>query len=276
MLTKRERIRKSAKNLRNRLAPSRGPARAVFLLGEMRSGTNMLTECFDSTPGTEIFNENDEAAFDGFELRDLETIRGLVAGSRASHVVFKAIADSARATTLLDEFPGSRVIWIYRRYQDVVNSALRKWHQHNDYLRMILEDPARARWRAVNLDVEDVGVVRRLYSKGLSEASARSLIWWLRNSAFFRQELHGRDAVLLINYEHLVSRPTEELQRALLFAGLPFGRDSFSHVTTDSVSRDPPREIDPEVRELCDAMKARLDAARASAPPASQRAQLTS
>ncbi len=108
------------------------------------------------------------------------------------------------------------------------------------------------------------------------EASARSLIWWLRNSAFFRQELHGRDDVLLINYEHLVSRPTEELQRALLFAGLPFGRDSFSHVKTDSVSRDPPREIDPEVRELCDAMKARLDAARASAPPAIQRAQLTS
>jgi hypothetical protein len=128
---------------------------------------------------------------------------------------------------------------------------------------MVLDDPARARWRVTNLAGDQREMLRRLYDRGLSEASARSLIWLLRNDAFFRQRLDECDDVLLISYEQLVSQPTEELQAALRFVGLPFGRNSFRHVTTDSVSRDPPNEIDGEVRRLCDDMMSRLDAARA-------------
>ena len=231
----------------------------MFLLGEMRSGTNMLTECFDHTPGTEIFNEHDDAAFEGYELRDLETTRQLIARSPGSHVVFKSIADSARADELLATFPSARVIWIYRRYQDVVNSALRKWKQHNEYLRLIVESPDEARWRARNLSDEQLAIIRHHYGRQLSEASARSLIWYVRNLAFFAQNLDRRDDVMLINYEHLVSDPPDELARALKFVGLPFGRKSFSHVNMDSINRDPSHEIDSEIAALCDQLMGRLN-----------------
>lgn len=260
MLTRSERLRKAAKNIQNRLRPASQTRTPVFLLGEMRSGTNMLTECFDHTPGTEIFNEHDDAAFEGYELRDLETTRQLIARSPGSHVIFKAIADSARAEELLASFPRARVIWIYRRYQDVVNSALRKWQQHNEYLRLIVESPKEARWRARYLTEEQTQLVRYHYNRRLSEPSARSLIWYVRNIAFFTQRLDGRDDVMLINYEHLVSHPTEELARALRFVGLPFGSRSFSHVNMDSINRDPSHEIDADIAALCDELMDRLNA----------------
>ena len=64
---------------------------------------------------------------------------------------------------------------------------------------------------------------------------------------------------MLINYEHLVSDPPDELARALKFVGLPFGRKSFSHVNMDSINRDPSHEIDAEIAALCDQLMGRLN-----------------
>lgn len=264
MLTRREKLQKGARTLRNRLSPSPRPAVPVFVLGEMRSGTNMLTEAFERTPGTDVYNENDEAAFEHFELRELAAIEDLIRGSRGSHVVFKSIADNARTIELLDTFPGARVVWIYRRWQDVVNSALRKWKQHREYLRVVLEEPERARWRRRNLSDEQLALFRRFYGPEFDDASARALIWYVRNQNYFVQGLHQRDDVLLVNYEDLVADPMRELRRAFDFIGLKVGAQSFAHMNAESVGRDPERVIDAEVRDLCEALLVRLHAARAA------------
>jgi hypothetical protein len=264
MLTRREKLQKSVRSIRNRLAPAPHPAIPVFVLGEMRSGTNMLTEAFERTPGTEVFNENDEAAFEHFELRELPAIEALVRGSRGSHVVFKSIADNARTSELLETFQGARVVWIYRRWQDVVNSALRKWKDHREYLRVVLEEPERARWRARNLSDEQLALFRRFYSPALDDASARALIWYVRNQNYFVQGLDRRDDVLLVNYEDLVADPLRELRRTFDFIGLAVGPNSFAHMNTESIGRDPERAVQEAVRELCETLMARLHAARAA------------
>lgn len=262
MLTRRERLRKAVKTLRNRLRPSDAPAIPVFLLGEMRSGTNMLTECFERAPGTAVFNENDEAAFDLFELHSLDVIRTLIGRSNAAHVFFKAIADSGRAVELLAAFPGSRAIWIFRRYQDVVNSALRRFTYHREHLRLVLEEPEHARWRRHGVRPEHEELIRRCYGPSLSEASARGLIWYLRNDLFYTQSLDGRGDVLLVNYERLVRDPRAELARAFAFLGMEFNSDSFRHVSTESVGKHPDPEIDPEIAALCETLFARLQRTR--------------
>jgi len=264
MLTKKEKITKAIKAARTSLQPAADPAIPVFVLGEMRSGTNMLTEAFERTPRTEVFNENDENAFAAFELLPLPVIEGLVTRSRATHVVFKCIADNARTTELLDRFPTGRVIWIYRRYQDVVNSALRKWTQHREYIRVVLEEPVRAGWRSANLSDEQLSLFRRFFTPQLTDASARCLIWYVRNQNYFAQLLDQRGEVLLVNYEMLVSQPQQELQRVFDFLGLPVARRSFAHMNTESVQREPDAVADPEILELCGQLMRRLDAARAS------------
>lgn len=262
MLTRRERLRKAVKTVQNRLRRSAAPAIPVFLFGEMRSGTNMLTECFDRTPGTAVFNENDEAAFDCFELRSLEVIRALIGRSRASYVFFKAIADSGRAVELLTAFPGSRAIWIFRRHQDVVNSALRRFSYHREHLRVVLEERERAGWRSHGVRPEHEELIRKHYGPSLSETSARGLIWYLRNDLFYTQGLDTRRDVLLVNYERLVRHPSAELARAFAFLRLEFNRDAFRHVSTESVGKNPDPEIEPEIAALCETLFARLQATR--------------
>ena len=105
MLTKRDKIRKRWKKAIGLFkSRTRSPV-PVFIFGEMRSGTGMLTECLDRSLSTEVSNETDEEAFDGYALRADSIIESLISKSSSRHVV---------------------------------NSALRKWTEHNKYLHYIL------------------------------------------------------------------------------------------------------------------------------------------
>lgn len=261
MTTRRERLRKAVKRGVNALRPRRSPPIPVFLFGEMRSGTNMLLDCFDSCIEAETFNETDPEAFVAYELRDLATIADLVHRSRATHVVFKPTADTNRAAEIMDAFPGSRSVWIYRRYQDAVNSAMEKWQQHNEYLRIVLEDPARASWRARNLAASDRDLIRLHHGRGLSEQSARALIWYLRNAPCVREQLDRRDDLLLVNYETLVTSPDSELRRIFAFLGIPFRERYRRHLSTSSIRKAVDPEVDSQIEALCQGLTTQLDAA---------------
>lgn len=227
----------------------------------MRSGTNMLLDCFDSCLAAETFNETDSEAFVDYELRDLQVIAALINRSRATHAVFKPTADTNRAAEIMDAFPGSRSVWIYRRYQDAVNSAIEKWHQHNEYLRVVLEEPERARWRTRNLSSRDIELVREHYGRGLSEPSARALIWYLRNAPCVNERLDARPDLLVVNYESLVSDPASELRRIFEFLELPFQDRYLRHISTGSVRKAADPAVDAEIERLCSELTARLDAA---------------
>lgn len=252
MLTKREKLRKALKTLRRTLRKRAQPARPVFILGEMRSGTNMLADCFDNSPDADVYHETDDDAFVDYELKDDAEVRRLVARSNGSHAVFKSIADSNRADELLAQHAGSRAIWIYRRYQDAVNSAMEKWSEHNEYLRLVLEEPERARWRRRNLSDGDLALIRSHYERRLSEPSARALIWYIRNRVYFNLALQSRADVMLINYEELVTSPRQHLRAAFDFVGLPFQDRFFEHVSTASIRKEAEPAIDHQVARLCD------------------------
>ena len=264
MLPRRERLRKRLKHFRNRLSKKTGPSRAVFVFGDMRSGTNMLKECFYRTPRTAVFNESDPEAFDDFMLRPLPVIERLVTSSPASHVVFKSLADSARAVELLDHFDGSIGIWIFRRYQDVVNSAVRTthWRSPLENLRMTLEDPVRARWRRLNLSQSQLDLLRFHYERGIDDNSARALIWYVRNDLYFSQQLVRDPRITVVNYERLVEAPEEELGRAWAHVGLDLDRRHHQHVSRNSVGRHAEPPIDPDIAMLADDMMRRLTDAR--------------
>jgi hypothetical protein len=261
MLTRKEKLWKTSKRVRRFFQARRGPAVPVLILGEMRSGTNMLDECFDKSLSADVYHEYDDEAFVGYELRPLPEIRRLIERSNGTHAVFKPIADSNCADDLLDGLPGARAIWIYRRYQDAVNSALDNFREHREYLRLIIEEPAKARWRARGLNSEDLALIRKHYTPQLPDPSARALIWYIRGRCYFTQQLQERSEVMLINYEQLVTRPREQLRAAFEFVGLAFQDRYFEHVATSSIRKRPDPEIAPEIAALCDALTERFDAA---------------
>lgn len=218
----------------------------------------MLTDCLDRSWRTATYNESDEHAFEAYELRGDEIISNLLKQSKASHVVFKSLADSARAAKLLKRFPTAKAIWIFRSYQDVVNSAMKKWTEHNKYLGYVIHDPEKAAWRAKNLPVTLTELIRTHYERGISEPSARALIWYVRNHLFFEQHLDDNNNVRLIRYEQLARTPETEFSYIFAFLDLPLRPSYYERVSTRSIRRDAPPVIDELIGELCKGLQDRL------------------
>ena len=259
MITKRERVAKAWKHLRNSIWRRRGTAVPVLIFGEQRSGTNMLLRCFGRCPSTAMYNETDDDAFSGYELRELSVIRDLVAGSPASHVVLKPTADGNRANEIMDQLPGSLAVWIYRDYRDVIGSALAQFRETSiEYLTKVANRSPEARWRSINISDDDVARIRGFLDRGISEPSARALIWAMRNDFFFRLGMDRRPAVLLLNYEDLVRDPTAVVSSAYQFVGLEFREKYTRGVFSTSIGRREAPEIDPEIEELCTDVLGRL------------------
>ena len=123
MLTRKERLYQAWKRLRL-LRRTRGHAEPLYLIGEQRSGTNMVHRILNRHPLTECYYESDDEAYDNYELRENAVIRALVQRSRADCVVFKPLCDIHRIHELLELVPGGKAVWIYRHYCDVINSAI--------------------------------------------------------------------------------------------------------------------------------------------------------
>ncbi len=220
----------------------------------------MLIRAFHRHSETECYYENDPEAFDNYVLRDVETIQRLIRRSRAAAVFFKPIADSQHVRRMLDTFGGLRVIWLYRWYEDAVNSALRNWKNHFRELQIMIDEPEAAGWRIEELDGEMWALLRHWYEKPISDASVRALLWCVRNQHFFRQRLEDDSRVHLVNYERLVQSPVVEVQWLCRAIGLRFEPRLVEGIHRRSVRKNPPPEIDPEIRALCDAMYQRLEA----------------
>jgi hypothetical protein len=251
------------KYARNRLLRRPGDAVPVLIFGEQRSGTNMLLRCFGHCPDTAMYNETDDDAFVDYELRDLAVVRRLIERSPATHVVLKPTVDGNRAREIIEQLPGARAIWIYRDYRDAVSSALALFRETSlEYLSNVAQRSPEARWRSINISDADVSMIRAHLDRGISEVSARALIWSIRNGFYFRQGLDGRPDVLLLNYEELVRDPATVVRRAFEFAALPFRDDYTRKVFTSSIGRRPSPEIDPRVEMLCRDTLTRLDARR--------------
>jgi hypothetical protein len=263
MITKRERIEKALKHVRNTVMRQRGSAMPVLVFGEQRSGTNMLLRCFGRCPTTAMYNETDDDAFEDYELRSLDIVRRLIERSPASHVVLKPTADGNRAREIIEQLPGARSIWIYRDYRDAISSALVLFRETSiEYLTNVANRSPKARWRAINITDDDAILIRGHLRRGISEQSARALIWAIRNGFFFRMGLDQRSDVLLLNYEELVRDPVTVVERAYQFVGLEFNEKYTRNVFATSIGRRPPPEIDPEIEHECMGVLARLDDCR--------------
>ena len=58
-----------------------GPPLTLLVAGVQRSGTNMVMDVLERSLETDVYHERDPRAFDNYEMRPLEVIRGLRARS---------------------------------------------------------------------------------------------------------------------------------------------------------------------------------------------------
>lgn len=250
----------SWKRLRQALSPHRGTPETIFVAGVHRSGTNMLIDILDASMQTDVFAEADKRAFDHFMMRDLSVIQGLVSATRAPVVVVKALHEAHSLTALMQRFAPARAYWMVRNYEDMVNSNQKRFPQggRRNMIDKLVKDRNSAEWRGRGMTDETLRIVREHYRENMSDPSATALFWYYRNQLFFDQGFDRNDRVLAIQYEDLVTNPAKIVGEIAQFAGIQCSARMVSIPHAESVRKNAPPDISPDVRALCQAMQDRL------------------
>jgi Sulfotransferase domain len=238
--------------------------RVLFIVGCQRSGTTMMTRLFDADFNCRVFGEFSELSCadkeHGIRLNPLPDVADVINRVRAPLVVAKPIVETQNVRKLLDYFPSSKALFMYRRCADVARSDMVKYGERNglENLRPIAAgDPDN--WRSAGASPAVQQMVRRFWSEDMNPHDAAALFWYARNQLFFDLDLANDPAIMLCQYEYLTQHPTEFMRRIYDFIGIerPQGLDTAEVRPPGAEKR---LELSPEIRMECDQLKARLDA----------------
>lgn len=201
----RARIRRETKVIYWRIAQTHDRSqKLVFIVGCQRSGTSMLLEMFERDLRSRTYGEfSSITERNSIRLKPLSDVREEFCKSREPLIVCKPLVESQRTTELLDYFSGSKALWAYRHYQDVVNSNTKKFDSQVESCRIIIENEP-ANWRSEVVPEWSLELIRKHYKPNMSPCDAAALLWHARNSLYIEQNLAEHNAVRLWKYEEFV------------------------------------------------------------------------
>lgn len=256
------RAERGLKYARQRLRRNTTPPRALFVVGCQRSGTNMLLNVLDKSPETWVYPEDNGSAFEQCRIKPVNVRNRLIDRARSQWVIFKPICDLQNLDKLLNDHPGSKAIWIYRQYQDVANSAIKRWgNGQKKLIRALATREIWKHWMAERLSAEDRNLIRNVYHDSMSDHSAAVLKWFLRSKWFFDLHLDRlSDRVFLVKYEDLVRYPEINFEAVFRFLDVPFSSSFVADIFETSVKKYEFPEIEQKIRDLSDELMKRLDA----------------
>jgi hypothetical protein len=234
----------------------------AFVVGCGRSGTSMLLHHLGRSRAVDPFNENDAAAFEKFRLRPLDEIEKLVQRSYAQVALFKPVLCTPHSCEYLNRFPDARLIFVYRRYGDVVNSSVKKFGPADRVAHIdswVADDFSE--FAPIAPPPETRAVVRELWKPSLSPESAAALYWLFYNRLYFDLGLDQEPRAKLIGYESMVASPEAHIKDACDFLGLKFEPVMIDGIFATSVGRDNPPPMDEEIASACEALWQRFQAA---------------
>jgi hypothetical protein len=217
----------------------------------------------------DAFNENHPAAFEKFRLRPLDEIEKLVEKSYARVALFKPVLCTPHSREYLTRFPDARLIFVYRHYNDVVNSSIKKFGAADrlSHVNSWMEDDF-GEFAPIAPPAAAKAAVRELWRPDLSPESAVALYWFFYNSLYFDLGLEQEERARLKGYESLVANATQEIQEACSFFGLNFDPVMVEGIFTSSIGRDSSPQIDADIQSACAELWERLQTVSLAVEPA--------
>ena len=257
-----ERTSRFVKAVSQRLRPASAPATVVWVAGVQRSGTNLLMKIFDRALDSDVFHETDARAFERYEMRPPAVIAALVARSKASRMVVKSLCELQRMSTLLDEFPDSRCVWVWRDASAVADSMVASFGNFLRQAHALARDPASMDWRGAGMSDATQRFLQEVVAQDLDERAAAALMWYYRNILFFEQGLHRDPRVRLVCYDDLMAAPHEVLPDLFAFARMTYHPRCAGLIGAPTVSRGPSLSLpgSSAIAERCADLAARFRA----------------
>jgi hypothetical protein len=226
----------------------------------------MMLRLFDADFNCRGFNDFSELTSadtkSGVRWNPLPDVAAVINRVAAPLVVAKALVETQNVRKLLDYFPFSKALFMYRRrYADVACSDMEKFGARNGVYNLTpiaAGDPHNWRSEGASRSVQELAA--RLWSQEMNPNDAAVLFWYARNQLFFDLDLANHPAVMLCQYEYLTQHPAAFMRRIYDFV-----RVDPPDVLKTTAEVRPPREesaleLSPEVRLLCEQLQARLDA----------------
>jgi len=243
---------------RTRLKPS-GQQRIGFIVGCQRSGTTMLNNAFNNDLRSKTYGESGLARGYGrgsrHRLLPYGEISHVFSKEKAPLLIAKPLVESQNIVHLLDYFPNSKAIWVYRQYKDVVNSSKIKFGNDPIYynLRAVIDPNLNDHWYAENASEKTKSIVRKLFTKDRPIFDLIALSWYVRNVLFFELELFLNDRVILLKYEDFVLNPSKLMKQVYQYLGLSYPGDRIvKGIHRHSINKGQGVVLSSDIMALCD------------------------
>jgi hypothetical protein len=265
----RTKVAKSATINWQRWHNPNGQSIPAFLVGSGRSGTNMLTKALAKSWQVDLYNEDNPAAFKNWFLRDFSVIEALIEHNYANLILFKPLKDTYRTPVLLSNFPDAKFIFIFRHYNDVINSAYKKFYDDSGLvIKPAFKDRRAPVLRWIDTDFaefsafpppkETVQLIKFLWTSSLTLESNIALEWLFTNQLYFDLGLFKDKRVKLVQYEAVVAEPVKEFESLCHYLNLSYKPQIAKDVFSSSVKRNSAPEIAPQIQGVCEALWQRL------------------
>ncbi|QEF99616.1 hypothetical protein Mal15_36820 [Stieleria maiorica] len=232
----------------------------VFVVGCQRSGTTLVMNCFDNDARAIVFR--DDSVLSGHQgnrlrIKPYAEVKAILAKTRCPLVVAKPLLDSQRTDELLDDYPRSKAIWMFRHFRGVVGSNLRKFKGQVENIRRVLEMPED--WRGERVSDETRDFIRPFVNPEMRREDAAALVWIARNNLFFEQSLQNCDRTFLLPYEDLVKSSRDTVKGIYRFLGIsqptkPVDRS----IHQRALGRGQDLDIHPEILARCENIQQKL------------------
>ena len=238
----------------------------VFVVGCQRSGTTLIERVLGQDWRAKSYSEFSELTSQDTEnqirLNPLPMVKEVVSKDKASIIIIKPLVESQNIVTWLDYFPGSKALWMYRDYRDVIASSIKKFGPRNGICDLwpIVENN-RQNWRAEHVSESVKALVLKHFCEEMNPYDAAALFWFARNSLYFDLNLYGRSDVMLCKYEDLVTNPLTVVGRIYAFLEHPFPANrTTSTIHASSVGKGKDIALSPQVEQPCSELWQKLEA----------------
>lgn len=247
-------INQSRKLLHNLFHPTAGKT-FFFVFGCQRSGTSITQQLISLCPSVYSYGEGDlyyfvQGGVDKNRLIDRKEMSRLLKKEKNEYILIKPLYESQNAESLLDAFPLSKAIWIYRDYKEVVRSHLNYYHYNaKDYIKPILGKTSGG-WMGEKVSEKIAEIIGILGTEVLTAADCYSLYWIARNDLYNHVRNDGR--VFLLNFEDLLSNTDRVARGIYQHFGLKYN-DWYASLVNKRVKIGAGREvlIHPVIEEYC-------------------------
>ncbi len=246
----------------------------LFIVGCQRSGTSLMNRIFTKDLKTKVYRESstlssqdqgnyshDDSA-EQLRLNQFNILERSFQQDQANLIVLKPLVESQNILELLNYFPQSKALWMYRNYKDVVRSNLQRFSLQSGIrdLKYIVEKD-KNNWRSEKVSNQVHSIVYQYYREDMNPYDAAALFWFARNSLFYELNLNQNSHIFLCQYEDLVTQPTKIMTRIYQFINLPqqFKPSFIKEITATSLGKGKVINLSEEIEQICDNLLQKLN-----------------